>query len=306
MTAEGPAYAGLGAAALRARRDLALARLSTCELCPRACRVDRLRGGRGDCRSGRWAGVSAAFAHHGEERVLSGSRGSGTVFFCGCSLRCVFCQNWETSRAEEGSGADAEELAAMMLRLQAEGCHNINLVTASHVVPQILEALVIAAGGGLRLPLVYNTGGYDSLETLRLLDGIVDIYLPDFKLWGPELSHRYFAAPDYARRAREAVREMYRQVGVLRVDPETGTARRGVVGGPPGLPRLGQESRRIFRWIARELSAETRVNVMRQYHAAGDALSPGLYPELSAPLSAPEYEQALRAAREAGLTPLDA
>ena len=214
--------------ALQAKVRTALEHLRECRYCPRGCGFDRSEDEAGACRIGRHAKVSSAFPHLGEENCLRGSRGSGTIFFAGCNLKCVFCQNAEISQLDDGQEVRAEELAAMMLRLQTAGCHNINFVTPEHVVPQILEALLLAVEGGLRLPLVYNTGAYDSLESLRLMDGVVDIYMPDFKLWSDERSQRYLQEPEYPAAARQAITEMHRQVGPLRVD-EQGIALRGVL-----------------------------------------------------------------------------
>jgi putative pyruvate formate lyase activating enzyme len=185
---------------LARRVELGLEKLADCVLCPRNCHVNRLEDKRKICRTGRYATISSHFAHFGEERCLRGSHGSGTIFFSWCNLRCVFCQNYEISWAGEGCSAEPLELAEMLLRLQEKGCHNINLVTPEHVVPQILEALLIAVERGLRLPVVYNTSSYDSLDLLRLMDGVVDIYMPDFKFWDPESARRYAKAPDYPER----------------------------------------------------------------------------------------------------------
>jgi len=268
VTAAGtePAYLALhrsGALADRARR--ALGRLASCDLCARYCRVNRLDGTQGAvCRTGRWARVASYGPHHGEERPISGSRGSGTVFFAWCSLRCVFCQNWELSQRGVGSEVDAEGLAAMMLELQEIGCHNVNLVTPSHVVAQVLEALAIAAGAGLRLPLVYNTGGYDSPEALALLDGVVDIYMPDMKYGDSDLARRYSHVREYVQVNRRAVREMHRQVGDLVLD-EHGVAVRGLLVRHLVLPGDVAGTDQVLAWIASEVSPTTYVNLMAQY-----------------------------------------
>jgi len=287
--------------ALMERRDRALGALAGCRLCPRGCGVDRAGGQLGYCKTGRKAVVASYSPHHGEEGVLRGREGSGTIFFSGCNLRCVFCQNWETSRGLEGREETADVIAAMMLKLQEQGCHNINLVTPSHVVPQILEALFLAVEAGLKLPLVYNSGGYDSVETLRLLDGIVDVYMPDFKVWDPDRAERYFSARDYPERARAAISEMRRQVGELESDPASGTARRGVLLRHLVMPGMVADSRNIFAWVARELSRDTYVNVMAQYRPAGEVRSSTAYPELAREMAQSEYERALAAAEQAGL-----
>jgi len=286
---------------LAQRAQEARARLRRCSLCPRECGVDRLAGRKGFCRTGAQAVVASYGPHFGEESVLVGRGGSGTIFFSFCNLGCIFCQNYALSHLGEGVESSARELAAMMLRLKQQGCHNINLVTPSHVVPQILEALVIAAGQGLDLPLVYNSSGYDSLATLHLLRGVVDVYMPDFKFWSAESSRKYLAAPDYPERAREAIREMHRQVGDLRVT-EDGTAARGLLIRHLVMPGGEAESRRIMEFIAQEISPATYVNVMGQYHPCGEAFS---HPPLDRPVCAQEHRAALQAAEDAGLLRLD-
>ena len=196
---------------LRERAEQAVELLRSCRVCPRACQIDRFNNRIGVCKSGRHARVASAFAHFGEEDCLRGGNGSGTIFFSGCNLRCVFCQNFDISQRGEGTEVTAEELARLMLDLQAACCHNINFVTPEHVVPQILEALPLAIERGLRLPLVYNTGAYDSLESLRLMDEVVDIYMPDFKLWRAGSCAKYLAARDYAATARGVIGAMHAQ-----------------------------------------------------------------------------------------------
>ena len=197
-------------------------KLADCALCPRGCQVDRSGGKVAVCQCGRHARVSSYFPHFGEEDCLRGTRGSGTIFFSGCNLRCIFCQNFDISWQVEGEVTPPERLAEMMLKLQARGCHNINFVTPEHVVPQILEALLIAVKDGLQLPLVYNTGAYDSLESLRLMDGVIDIYMPDFKFWDLEMARRYLKVADYPETARQVIKEMHRQVGSLVFDKAAG------------------------------------------------------------------------------------
>ncbi len=289
--------------ALRRRAQAALERRADCHICPRDCGVDRLADKTAACKSGRHAVVSSHFPHFGEEDCLRGWRGSGTIFFSWCNLRCVFCQNFDVSQIGHGEIAPPDRLAAMMLELQAAGCHNINFVTPEHVVPQILEALPPAVEGGLRLPIVYNTSAYDSLDSLQLMDGIVDIYMPDFKLWDPALTLRYLKAKDYGEAARQAIAEMHRQVGPLTFD-ERGLAVRGVLLRHLVMPGLLGETRRILEWIACELSPETYVNVMGQYHPAGK-VSAEKYPEIDRRVTASEYEQARSLARESGLHRLD-
>ena len=295
-----PAYLKLhdsGELARRARE--AVDALADCMCCPRQCHADRRQpdSPQSYCRTGRLALVSSVFPHHGEEDCLRGWAGSGTVFFSQCNLRCVFCQNFDISWQGHGQAVTAEELADQMLRLQEQGCHNINFVTPSHVVPQILEALVVAAEGGLRLPLVYNTGGYDRLETLRWLDGIVDIYMPDFKFWKPETAQELAKAADYPEVARVAIKEMYRQVGDLVLD-ERGLARRGLLVRHLVMPGGLDETREILQFLAREVSPHTFVNVMPQYRPAGLASQ---YPAIACPLVPREFRQAAKIAGEEGL-----
>ncbi|MCS7047966.1 MAG: radical SAM protein [Verrucomicrobiae bacterium] len=286
------------------KRDEALEMLRVCTVCPRNCRVDRLQNKKACCHSGRYARVSAAFPHHGEEDCLRGWNGSGTIFFAWCNLRCVFCQNYETSQDGEGAEVTPEQLAGIMLRLQEIGCHNINFVTPEHVVPQILEALPLAIERGLRLPLVYNTSAYDSLHSLQLMNGVVDIYMPDFKLWEPDRCLRYLAAKDYAAVARDTIREMHRQVGELVVD-EDGLALRGVLVRHLVMPGLLDDTREIMRWLATELSRDTYVNVMDQYYPAWRARTDPKFAELGRRISSDEFHEAIAHARSAGLWRFD-
>ncbi|NKQ35098.1 MAG: radical SAM protein [Chloroflexi bacterium] len=288
---------------LQRRADTAVAQLQSCHVCPRDCGVDRLAGETAVCKIDRYAWVSSYFPHFGEEDCLRGWRGSGTIFFAMCNLRCVFCQNYDISQFKTGAEATPLRLAEMMLELQEMGCHNINFVTPEHVVPQILEALPIAVEAGLRLPLVYNTSAYDSLESLHLLDGIVDIYMPDFKMWDEKLSLRYLKAKDYPAAARQALREMQRQVGVLKLD-ERGLALRGVMVRHLVMPDDVAGTAAIMRFLAEELSPDTYVNIMAQYYPAAKVAN-GRYPEINRRITHQEYEQALQAAREAGLWRFD-
>jgi putative pyruvate formate lyase activating enzyme len=299
-----PAYLKLWESGELARRvELGFEKLAECALCPRNCHVNRLEDETKVCKTGRYATVSSYFAHFGEERCLRGSRGSGTIFFSSCNLRCVFCQNYEISWLCEGRATKPDELAGMMLNLQDKGCHNINFVTPEHVVPQILEALLPAVGLGLRLPLVYNTSAYDSADSLGLMDGIVDIYMPDFKFWDPSQARRYAKAPDYPETARQAIKEMHHQVGPLVTD-EHGVALRGVLlrhlvmpGGVAGTPE-------IMQWTARELGADTYINLMAQYHPAC-RVSESEYLEIDRCITRSEFQQALDACYVAGLARLD-
>jgi len=289
------------------RAERAIQSLSACRLCPRECACDRLHDGVSFCRSGRLAAVSSAFAHRGEENCLRGSRGSGTVFFTHCNLRCVFCQNFDISQAtprRDTRLAGPRELADTMLALQDAGCHNINWVTPEHVVPQCLEALALAARDGLRIPIVYNTSAYDSAESLELLDGVVDIYMPDFKVWSPELAGRWLKAPDYPEVARERIAEMHRQVGNLVTD-ERGIAVRGMFVRHLLMPGAFDDSAAILRWIRDTLGPGAVVNLMSQYRPAG-RVGEGRYPEIDRLLSSREYADAWALAHQLGLSLMDA
>ncbi|MEW6213660.1 MAG: radical SAM protein [Nitrospirota bacterium] len=275
--------------------------LENCRLCPRECEVNRLKNEKGICRTGRSAVVSSFHPHFGEEDPLVGTNGSGTIFMTNCNLLCVFCQNWEISHLGEGSEVSSETLAGMMLHLQRQGCHNINFVTPTHVVPQILDALPYAIEDGLNIPLVYNTGGYDAVESLKLLEGIFDIYMPDFKFWDSEMARRYLKAPDYPERAREALKEMHRQVGDLVLD-ENGIALRGILLRHLVMPGGVAGTREIMRFIVKEISPNTYVNIMDQYRPCGHAYK---CPPLDRGITHDEYKEALRATREEGITRLD-
>ncbi|MBI2881075.1 MAG: radical SAM protein [Candidatus Tectomicrobia bacterium] len=288
---------------LRRRAEEALASLERCRVCPWDCDVNRLQDEKRVCRTGRYARVDSCFPHFGEEDCLRGWRGSGTLFFGWCNLCCVFCQNFDISQREAGREARPEELARMMLRLQDCGCHNINFVTPEHVVPQILEALPIAVEGGLRLPIVYNTSAFDSLESLRHMDGVVDIYMPDFKYWSEEKARRYLKSPRYPAAARAAIREMHRQVGELTFD-ERGLARRGVLLRHLVMPGGLDDTREIMRFLAREVSPDTYVNLMGQYRPAGK-VSAERYSEINRPIDPEEVSEAYRIARQAGLHRFD-
>ena len=274
-----------------------IAALSACELCPRKCGANRLEDDKGTCNTGRQAKVSSAMPHFGEESPLVGLRGSGTIFFTNCNLLCNFCQNYDISHEGNGREVDDEELADLMLRLQMMGCHNINFVTPSHVVPQIISALEIAIEKGLSIPLVYNTSAYDNVETLRLLDGIIDIYMPDFKFWDKAIAGKTCNADDYPEIARAALQEMQRQVGVLEMDKQ-GIALKGLLVRHLVMPESLNEIRQILRFIARKISQQTYVNVMPQYRPCGRA---GETPEINRRLYSEEYEEALEIAKEEGL-----
>lgn len=298
-----PAYVRLlRSGELRARAAAARLRLGSCDLCANACKANRLEATSGaQCRTYERARVHAWFAHHGEEDVLRGSAGSGTIFFAFCNLHCVFCQNWEIASDGEGELASDEQLAAMMLELERQGCHNVNLVSPSHVVAQILGAVCIAAERGLRLPLVWNTGGFDSLETLRLLDGVVDIYMPDMKYADSEMARRYSKVVAYAEVNRAAVKEMHRQVGDLVLDAR-GLARRGLLVRHLILPSSIAGTEEVMRFLGQEVSPRTWVNLMDQYRPCHRAA--GIEALARRPTSA-ELRAALEAARRHGLVRLD-
>jgi putative pyruvate formate lyase activating enzyme len=285
--------------------DEALAHLGpSCRVCPRLCKgVDRLANQFGVCHVGRQARVASAFPHFGEEDVLRGWQGSGTIFFSWCNLRCVFCQNFEVSQAAAGQELDARALARVMLRLQEVGCHNINFVTPEHVVPQIVEALPHAIDMGLHLPLVYNTSSYDSPESLRVMDGLVDVYMPDFKLWDEEKSRNYLAATNYPQVARAVISEMHRQVGDLHVDGD-GLALRGVLVRHLVMPGRLDDTRQIVAWLA-GLSRDTYLNLMDQYYPAWKAKTNPRFAEINRRVTGPEMRQAFELARAAGLWRLD-
>lgn len=285
--------------------DAALAHLGpSCTACPRLCKgVDRRANQFGVCKVGRLARVASAFPHFGEEDVLRGWNGSGTIFFSFCNLRCVFCQNFETSQLGEGKELDARGLARLMLQLQKQGCHNINFVTPEHVVPQIVEALPIAIDMGLRLPLVYNTSGYDSLESLQVMDGLVDIYMPDFKLWDQEASRLYLAAVNYPQVTRGVIAEMHRQVGELKAD-EDGLALRGVLVRHLVMPGRLNDTREIVGWLG-SLSRDMYLNLMDQYYPAWKAKTNPRFEDINRRLTRPEITQATEMAHAAGLWRLD-
>jgi putative pyruvate formate lyase activating enzyme len=298
-----PAYQRLlRSGELRARAAEARRHLASCDLCANHCGVNRLAVTVGaTCRTYERARVHAAFPHRGEEDVLRGTAGSGTIFFSFCNLHCVYCQNWEISWRGEGELASDESLAEMMLGLQRQGCHNVNLVSPSHVVAQILAALCIAAERGLALPLVWNSGGFDSLEALRLLDGVVDIYMPDLKYADPEVARRYSHVAGYAEASRAAVREMHRQVGDLVLDAR-GLARRGLLVRHLVLPSGLAGTEEVMRFLAEEVSPRTWVNLMDQYRPCYRAND---IPALARRPTSAELRAALEAARSHGLTRLD-
>jgi putative pyruvate formate lyase activating enzyme len=294
-----PAYLALLASGELDRRvATAWAHLEDCDLCARYCHVNRRRTVEGAvCRTGERAVVNSYGAHHGEEDPLRGWAGSGTIFFSWCSLRCVFCLNWEISQKGLGREMEPEEISAMMLALQAQGCHNINLVTPSHVVAQILAAVAIAARRGLRLPLVYNTGGYDSPEALALLDGVIDIYMPDMKYGDSETARQYSKVRSYWEVNQAAVREMHRQVGDLQID-KRGLARRGLLVRHLVLPGDIANTENVLAFLARDISRNTYLNLMDQYFPCYRAWD---YPPLDRPITGDEYARAGAIADKYGL-----
>jgi putative pyruvate formate lyase activating enzyme len=275
--------------------------LSICDVCALNCPVDRLSGKLGSCKTGRKAKVSSFTPHHFEERPLSGWHGSGTIFFTHCNLHCQYCQNYDISQTDNGDEVDASDIADIMLQLQAWGCHNINLVSPSHVVPQIMAGVNIAAQRGLKLPLVYNTGGYDSLGMLKLLDGIIDIYMPDMKYSDPSIGKQYSKVPNYPQVNRAAVLEMHRQVGDLIFNPD-GIAIRGLLVRHLILPNELAGTQQVVQFLANSVSKDTYLNLMDQYHPAYNASQ---YPELCQRLTSEEYRRSIQLAREAGLHRFD-
>jgi putative pyruvate formate lyase activating enzyme len=263
--------------------------------------VDRTAKEKGYCRTGILPVVSSYSPHFGEEDPLVGFKGSGTIFFTHCNLLCLFCQNYEISHLGEGREVAADRLAKMMLDLQEMGCHNINFVSPTHVVAQILEALPLAIAAGLRVPLVYNTGGYDAVETLKLLDGIFDIYMPDLKFMDGEVAEKFCRAKEYPEKAKAAIREMHRQVGDLTLDPR-GIAERGLLVRHLVLPGGLAGTKQVMRFLAREVSPNTYVNIMAQFRPCGEAVE---HPPLNRRITSAEYEEALRMAHEEGIRRLD-
>lgn len=275
--------------------------LESCSVCPRNCGVDRTKDEKGFCEAGYLPEVSSYSPHFGEETPLVGQHGSGTIFLTHCNLRCLFCQNYSISRGGDGREIPIRKLSRMMLELQNLGCHNINFVSPTHFVPQILEALLHAIELGLAIPLVYNTGGYDAVETLRLLDGIFDIYMPDFKYSQRSVSQEYSRAPDYTRIAEKALEEMFRQVGDLQVD-EQEIAVRGLLVRHLVLPAGLAGTRQVMRFLAAKISKNTYVNIMDQYYPCGDI---PLNSPLQRRITSEEYQEAVTIAKEEGITRLD-
>lgn len=298
-----PAYLKLERSGELAERARALwAIYKSCRLCPRQCGVNRLKGEKGVCQATSRLKVASAHAHFGEERPLVGRWGSGTIFFSHCNLLCCFCQNWEINHRGDGSYMSDEMLGRLMVQMQELRCHNVNLVTPTHVVPNIVQGLRTAIRMGLRIPLVYNCGGYEPVEIIKLLDGIVDIYMPDFKYMDGKMAEKYSSgASDYPERAAAAIEEMHRQVGELTVD-ENGIALRGLLIRHLVMPNNIAGTDKFVRWVAEKLTKSTYVNIMAQYRPEHKAFQ---YPEIARRINMAEYAQAVRWAREAGLTRLD-
>lgn len=298
-----PAYARLEEEGkFEARVEEAQEMLQECRICPRLCGVNRVEGATGFCRSPEKTVLYNYGPHLGEEIPLIGRRGSGTIFFSNCSLRCVFCQNWPTAHVGRGQQVTDEMLAAIMLEVQRMGCHNINLVTPTHVMPSILRATRLALHRGLRLPLVYNTGGYERPEIIRLLDGIVDIYLPDVKYMDGNMAARYSAdAKDYPEMAKASVLEMQRQVGTLVTD-SNGIAQRGLMIRHLVLPNRVAGTKELVEWVAGEFPKDTYINIMAQYRVEYEAFN---YPQIARAIRPDEFVEAMEWAMAAGLTNLD-
>ncbi len=290
---------------LAQRVERAYEHMQRCDLCAWECGVNRLEGQVGVCRTGAQARVSSYGPHLGEEDPLRGWRGSGTIFFARCNLRCQYCQNYDISQSDAGELVTPQELARIMLELQAYGCHNINLVSPSHVVAPILAAVALAAQAGLTLPLVYNTGGYDSPAALALLDGVVDIYMPDMKYANASVARQYSKAPRYPQVNQAAVKIMHQQVGDLQID-ERGLARRGLLVRHLVLPNGLAGTAEIVRFLAQEISPNTYLNLMDQYRPEYNVRRyPNQFPQLARPITTQEYQQAVEMAHQAGLRRLD-
>ncbi|MFQ5834909.1 MAG: radical SAM protein [bacterium] len=282
---------------LEKRIEKAYRLLEDCSLCPRKCGVNRKKGETGVCKSGEEVEVSSFHSHFGEEPPISGYRGSGTIFLAHCNLRCLFCQNYPISHLGNGNKVSTQQLAQMMLSLQKRGCHNINLVTPTHFIPQILSGFSQALEKGLNIPLVYNCSGYENVETLQLLEGVVDIYMPDLKYGTREAGEKYSSAPDYFEKAKKAIKEMHRQVGDLRLNRE-GIAQRGLLVRHLVLPNGLAGTRKVFAFLAEEISSHTYISIMSQYFPAYKAQE---FKELNRRITRQEYQQALDIANELGL-----
>jgi putative pyruvate formate lyase activating enzyme len=282
---------------LKQRSETAAKMLKACKLCPHLCGINRSQGEKGICRAGEYVVVDSITPHFGEEEVLVGDHGSGTIFFGYCNLKCVFCQNYQLSAKGQGHEITVEELAKAMLRLQELGCHNINFVSPTHFAAQIIQGVEIAAEKGLHLPLVYNTGGFDTIETLKILEGIIDIYMPDIKFIEEEVALKYLRVKGYPQAVKDSIKEMHRQVGDLKID-NNGLAYRGLLVRHLVMPDGLAGSREIMRFLADEISPHTFVNIMGQYRPSHLT---DKYPEINRRITRQEFAQAVNAAKEAGL-----
>lgn len=280
--------------------EQAFAMLGSCSICPRQCAVNRLQGKKGLCKTGLKAEIYSYMAHHGEEPPISGTKGSGTIFFSHCNMGCVYCQNYEFSQLGGGREVDENALAGIMLELQSIGCHNINLVTPTHVMPQILKALLIAVPEGLKIPLVYNTGGYESAGVLKLLEGIVDIYLPDMRYADAAMARMYSCVEDYPAYNQKALKEIFRQVGTAAFD-DKGLIIRGMIIRHLVLPGNVSGTEKIMRFIAKELSDQTYISLMSQYSPYYKAAKSPQYKEIARRLTLSEYQAACKFMEESGL-----
>ncbi|MEW6740650.1 MAG: radical SAM protein [Nitrospirota bacterium] len=296
-----PAYRKLYSGELWDKVRVAEGILKKCTLCPRNCKVDRTSGNVGFCRTGDKPFVASWGPHFGEERPLVGRLGSGTIFFSFCNLGCIFCQNWTISHLGEGNEISFEKLAHIMLEIQDMGCHNINLVTPTHQMPMILHSVAIASEMGMNIPIVYNCGGYESLEAVTILDGVVDIYMPDFKYSDPQMALKYSKAKDYPERAKAAIKEMHRQVGDLIID-ERGIALRGLLVRHLVLPEGIAGTKEVVKFIAEEISRNTYINIMDQYYPCYKAFE---HPPLDRRITTKEYSEAVKIALDAGLKRID-
>ncbi len=292
-----PKYLTLSLDELEKRVDELFERLSSCIICPKNCRVNRLEGKAGICRVKDFPVISSFGPHFGEETVLVGTNGSGTIFFTSCNLSCIYCQNYEISQQRVGDEVSHEELARIMMKLQEMGCHNINLVSPTHQVPMIAKSITIAIRKGLKIPFVYNTNGYDAIETLKLIDGFIDIYMPDAKYSNNEIAMKYSNAPNYFEVMKEAIKEMHRQVGILLVN-EHGIAERGLLIRHLVLPNNISGAEEIMKFIAEEISKDTFINIMDQYYPCFKAHA---YPEISRGISRREFMDAVSLAHKYGL-----
>ena len=296
-----PAYRKLSSGELWDKVRVAEDILKNCVLCPRNCKVDRTSGNVGFCRTGDKPFVASWGPHFGEERPLVGRFGSGTIFFSFCNLGCIFCQNWTISHLGEGNEISFEKLAKIMLEIQDMGCHNINLVTPTHQMPMMLHSVAIASEMGMNIPIVYNCGGYESLEAVKILDGVVDIYMPDFKYSDPQMALKYSKAKDYPEKAKAAIKEMHRQVGDLIID-ERGIASRGLLVRHLVLPEAIAGTKEVVRFIAEEISRDTYINIMDQYYPCYKAFE---HPPLDRRITIKEYSEAVKMALDAGLKRID-